>query len=75
VDSVDPPSNQDMIPRWILHTLKDVEGHTTPRYTHRDRRDMALFGSYVPLMRNIIDSEPSSFEETTSERVWKDSMM
>jgi hypothetical protein len=34
-----------------------------------------MFSSYVALMRNIIDSEPSTIEEATEKQEWKDAMM
>jgi hypothetical protein len=65
VDPSDPPSDEDTRPRWLRETLKDVEGHTTPRGTFKERRPLQRFSSYVALMSNIIDSKPSSFEEVT----------
>jgi hypothetical protein len=47
-----------------------------PPETPSGREDLhKRFGSYVALMSNIIDSEPSSFEEATGQQVWKDAMM
>jgi hypothetical protein len=34
-----------------------------------------MFSSYVALMRNIIDSEPSTIKEATKKQEWKDFMM
>jgi hypothetical protein len=75
VDPVDPPSDEDTRPRWLRDTLRDAEGHTAPRGTFRESRPPQRFSSYVALMSNIIDSEPSSFEEATGQQVWKDAMM
>jgi hypothetical protein len=55
--------------------LKNVEGHTATRGTFRESRPPHRFSSYVALMSNIIDSEPSSFEEVAGNQVWKDAMM
>jgi hypothetical protein len=55
--------------------LRDVEGHTTPIGTFRESRPPKIFSNYKALMNNIIDSEPSCFEEATSQQVWKDAMM
>jgi hypothetical protein len=38
VDPVDSPSDEDTRPIWLQDTLKDVEGHTTPRDTFRESR-------------------------------------
>jgi hypothetical protein len=34
-----------------------------------------MFSSYVALMSNIIDSEPSTIEEAVEKQEWKDAMM
>jgi hypothetical protein len=34
-----------------------------------------MFSSNVALMRNIIDSNPSTIEEAAEKQEWKDSMM
>jgi hypothetical protein len=65
---VDPPSDEDTRPRWLRDTLKDAEGHATPRGTFRESRPLQRFSSYVALMSNIIDSEPSSFEEVVGQQ-------
>jgi hypothetical protein len=38
VDPMDPLNDEDTRPRWLLNTLKDAEGHTTPRGTFRERK-------------------------------------
>jgi hypothetical protein len=38
VDLVDPPSEEDTRPRWLRESLKDVEGHASPRGTLRESR-------------------------------------
>jgi hypothetical protein len=34
-----------------------------------------MFSSYVALMSNIIDLEPSTFEEAVEKQEWKNAMM
>jgi hypothetical protein len=34
-----------------------------------------MFSSYVVLMSNIIDSDPSTIEEVSQKKEWNDSMM
>jgi hypothetical protein len=62
-------------PTWLRDTLQDVEGHATPSDTFRERKRPQRFSSYIALMIHIIDSEPSIYEETTCQQVWKDAMM
>jgi hypothetical protein len=65
VDPGDPPSYEDMRSRWIHDTLRDLKGHIAPKGTFMESRTPQRFSNYVALMRNIIDSKPSSFEEAT----------
>jgi hypothetical protein len=46
-----------------------------PKKTFRERRPSQKYSIYMALMCNIIDSEPSSFEEALERRVWQDAMM
>jgi hypothetical protein len=43
--------------------------------TFRESKWPHRFGGYVALMSNIIDAEPSSFEEADKLQVWKDAML
>lgn len=74
-ESVEPTEPLDM-PRDVvmtrkrpicLHdTLKDAEGHSTPRGTIKDKKQPQRFSSYMAFMSHIIDSEPSNYEEPAS---------
>lgn len=43
--------------------------------TFRESRSPRRFSSYMALMSNIIDSNPTSVEEATDQHVWRDSMV
>jgi hypothetical protein len=62
-------------PTWLWNTLQEVEGHATPKGSFRERKRPHMFSSYVALMRKIIDSKPSTFEEVAKKKEWKDAMM
>jgi hypothetical protein len=38
VDPVDPPTNEDMRPRWLQDTLRDTKKHAAPRGTFKESR-------------------------------------
>jgi hypothetical protein len=59
---VDPLVNKKR-PAWLQNTLHETEGHATPNGSFRERKRPHNISSYVTLMRNIIDSEHSTFEE------------
>jgi hypothetical protein len=63
---IDPPKEAIVswkIPDWIWITLQEVEGDATPKGSFIEIKRPHKFSSYVALMRKIIDSEPSTFEE------------
>jgi hypothetical protein len=62
-------------PRWLQETLKDAEKHATPKGTFRESRPPHKYSSYMTLMCDIIDFEPSSFEEASERQVWRDAMV
>jgi hypothetical protein len=46
-----------------------------PRSTFRENGPPEGFSSYMVLMSNIIDSEPTSVEEATNQQSWRDAML
>jgi hypothetical protein len=60
------PSNFVRRHKWILQTLRSVV---------RECRPPRKFSNYMFLMSNIIDVEPSNFEEVSNQQVWWDSMV
>ena len=60
---------------WYQNTLQEVEGYVAPKGSFRESKRPHNFSSYVALMSNIIDSEPSTFEEAVEKQEWKDAMM
>ena len=39
---------------------------------HRERKRPKLYNSYVALLCDIIDKEPSTYEEVAEKKEWKD---
>ena len=42
---------------------------------HRERKRTRSYSGYVPLLCDIIDKEPSNYEEATEKKEWKDVMI
>jgi hypothetical protein len=62
--------------RWFEQTLRDAREHVKPpRTTLQESKPPRKFPTYMALMTNIIDSEPSNFEEAASQQMWRDAMM
>jgi hypothetical protein len=56
--------------------LRDALEHVEPpRITFRESRPPWKFPMYMALMTNIIDSEPSNFEEAINQHVWRYAMV
>jgi hypothetical protein len=76
VEEQSTPSNSVRRPRWFEETLWNAQEHVEPpKTTFRESRPPQKFSTYMALMTNLIDSEPSIFEETTSQQVWRDAMV
>jgi len=50
-------------PAWFKETLHEAERHVTPSGTFRESKRPEMYASYVALVSNISDAEPSLFEE------------
>ena len=55
--------------------LPDAEGHAAPRGAFYESKRPQRFGYYVALMSNILDYEPSTYDEAAGQQCWKDAMM
>jgi len=50
-------------------TLQEVEKHAAPSGTFKERKRPQRFASYVVLVSNISDTEPSLFDEANKLQV------
>jgi hypothetical protein len=63
-------------PKWLQEILKDAQGSVgNPKKAVRESKPPERFCSYIAMVSNIRESEPSTFEEATSRQVWRDAMM
>lgn len=56
----------------LKETLQDVKKHVVARGTFRESRKPCRYQAYVVAMSNMIQVEPSTFEEFIKEQVCKD---
>ena len=61
-------------PAWARELIQDVEKYGAPDGSLRETKRPRTYSSYVALLSDIIDVEPSSFEEAVEKKVWKDAM-
>jgi hypothetical protein len=63
-------------PKWLRDILSDAQGSVgNPKEAVRESKPPERFCSYIAMVSNIRESEPSTFEEATSRQVWRDAMM
>lgn len=53
-------------PTWIKSTLQEAEGHAALCDSFRESKRPKSYSGYAGLMTNLIDVEPSTFEEASS---------
>ena len=65
-----PPSKRRYA--WYQETIQEAEKHKSPPGTFRER---IRPHKYSDIMSQLISSEPSSYKDVASKRVWVDAMM
>ena len=73
---VDPPKevSHKRKPAWARELIQDAERYGAPEGSLRESKRPRIYLSYMALLSDIIDVEPSSFEEAMGKQVWKDAM-
>ena len=77
-DLVDPPCEKNSYkrkPTWVREAILDAKRYGAPEGKHRERKRPRPYSSYVALLYDIIDNEPSNYEEATEKKEWKDAMI
>ena len=59
------------IPYWDHDIIRETERYGAPEGSKRPR----LYSNYVALMCNLIDEDPTCFEEDSKKKEWMDSMI
>ena len=73
---VDPPKEVSLKrkPAWAREAIQDAERNGALEGSLRESKRPRTYSSYVALFSDIIDAEPSNFEEAVGKQVWKDAM-
>eukprot|EP00253_Pinus_taeda_P016698 PITA_16698 len=61
-------------PKWLQDTLRDATFVAEPKRPVRESRPPERFCRYMAMITNILDSEPSSYEEAASQQVSREAM-
>jgi hypothetical protein len=60
---------------WAREIIQDVEKYGAPNGSFIERKRPQPYSRYVAFLSDIIDVEPTSYEEATKNKEWKDSMV
>ena len=73
---IDPPKEVSLKrkPTWTRELIQDAERYGAPKGSLKESKRPRIYLSYMALLSDIIDAEPSSFEEAVEKQVWKDAM-
>jgi hypothetical protein len=61
-------------PSWERELIQDGEKYGVPEGTTRQVKRPKPFSSYTALMCNLLDEEPTCFEEAIQKKEWEDAM-
>ena len=62
-------------PTWAREIIQDAEKYGAPDGSFRESKKPRPYSSYVALLCDIIDAEPTCYEEAAEKKVWKDAMI
>ena len=60
---------------WAREIIQDAERYGTLEGSSRQSKKPKLFSSYVALMCDLVDHEPSRFEEVVRKKEWVEAMI
>ena len=75
---MDPPQEKNPHKRKLAQVCKIIQGaekYGASKETHRERKRTRSFFRYVSLLCDIINKEPSNYEEVAEKKEWKDAMI
>jgi hypothetical protein len=61
-------------PAWLEATLQEAERLKSPSGTFGESKNPKRFSSYATCMTNLINEEPTTFEEEAQKKQWKEAM-
>ena len=61
-------------PSWVCDIIQEAERYGAPKGSTRQRKKPNPFPSYVALMCDLVDKEPTCFEAVVQNKEWVESM-
>ena len=62
-------------PAWAWELIQEAERYGSPEGIHRERKRPKPYNNYVALLFDNIDKEPSTYDEASEKKEWKDAMI
>jgi hypothetical protein len=59
-------------PTWAHEIIQDAEKYDAPKVTYRERKKPKPCSSYVELLGDIIDANPTCYEDGVAKKEWRD---
>ena len=70
VETLHEKESHKMKPAWALELIQEIERYVTPEGMHRDIKRPNPQNNYVSLLCDIIDKEPSTYQEVVENKEW-----
>jgi hypothetical protein len=61
-------------PAWAREIIQDTKKYGAPEGTMRQNKKLKPFSSYMDLMCDLVEKEPTCFEEAIQKKEWMDAM-
>ena len=77
-EPVDPTQEKNPHKRkhaWVQEVIQGAEIYGAPEEMNRERKRTMSYSGYVALLCDIIDKEPSKYEEAEEKKELKDAMI
>ena len=77
-ERVDPPQEKNphkRKPAWVQKAIEGAKRYGALEEIHREMKRTRSCSSYVALLCDFIDKEPSNYEEAVEKKEWKDVMI
>ena len=62
-------------PAWVREIIQEEEEYGAPKGSTRARKRSKWFSSYVALMCDLVDQEPTIYEEAIQKKEWVEEMI
>ena len=62
-------------PAWEREVIEEAKRYGVPEGIIRESKKPKPYPSYVALMCNLVDKEPTCFEEATKQKEWVNAMV